>query len=68
MLKNNRELLHVDISFNGFTAEDMTAIGNGLRENNSLLGFHIEGNDAKMDALGFIFPTPNASMTTKNHM
>ena len=27
----NRSLLHVDIGFNGFTPEDMTAIGDGLR-------------------------------------
>jgi len=52
----NRTLVHVDISFNGFSTEDMMAIGDGLRENHSLLGFHIEGNNAKMDTLGFILP------------
>ena len=52
----NLTLLHVDISFNGFSAEDMIAIGDGLRENHSLFGCHIEGNNARMDALGFVYP------------
>ena len=52
----NRTLLHCDISFNGFAPEDMTAIGDGLRENHTLLGCHIEGNSAKMDGLGFVCP------------
>ena len=50
----NRTLIHADISFNGFSAEDMMAIGDGLRENHTLLGLHVEGNYAKMDSLGFI--------------
>lgn len=52
----NMTLLHLDISFNGFTAEDMTVIGDGLRENHSLFGCHVGGNNAKMDSLGFINP------------
>ena len=52
----NFTLLHADISFNGFTGEDMMAIGDGLRENHNLLGCHVEGNHAKIDQLGFLVP------------
>ena len=55
----NHTLLHVDVSFNGFSAEDMVAVGDGLRENHTILGCHIEGNSAKMDALGFVNPILN---------
>ena len=51
---HNRTLMHVDISFNAFSAEDMLTIGDGLRENHTILGCHVEGNGAKIDALGFI--------------
>lgn len=52
----NYNLLHLDISFNGFSAEDMMVISDGLRENHTLIGCHIEGNNAKMDSLGFVHP------------
>lgn len=32
-LRKNNSLIHVDLSHNGFVAEDMQAIGDGLREN-----------------------------------
>lgn len=63
----NMTLLHCDISFNGFAPEDMTAIGDGLRENHTLLGCHIEGNSAKMDSLGFVSPVLNAKATKQVH-
>ena len=47
-------MMHVDISFSGFTAEDMIAIGDGLRQNHTILGLHVQGNNAKLDTLGFI--------------
>lgn len=55
-LMKNFTLMHLDISFNGFTAEDMTALSDGLRENHTLLGCHVEGNNARIDALGFLNP------------
>ena len=61
----NSTLLHVDISFNGYNGEDMTAIGDGLRENHSLLGCHIEGNSAKMDGLGFVCPKLSSKLAKK---
>ena len=55
-LMKNFTLLHLDISFNGFSDHDMIALGDGLRENHSLLGCHVEGNNCKLDTLGFIVP------------
>lgn len=37
----------------------MIAIGDGLRENHTLLGCHVEGNNCRMDSLGFIVPILN---------
>ena len=54
LLMTNFTLLHLDISFNSFSSEDMMVIGDGLRENHILLGCHVEGNNAKMDGLGFL--------------
>ena len=34
----------------------MLVIGDGLRENHTLLGFHTEGNNATIDSLGFVQP------------
>ena len=53
---NNYSLMHVDISNNGFCSEDIQTIGDGLRQNHQILGFHTEGNHATMDALGFVNP------------
>ena len=52
----NFTLMHLDMSFNGFTSEDMIALGDGLRENHTLLGCHVDGNNARIDALGFLTP------------
>ena len=59
-LRRNRSLVHFDMSYNQFSTEDMLAIGDGLRENHTLLGFHTEGNSATVDSLGFVIPSINA--------
>lgn len=62
----NLTLLHVDISFNGFSAEDMIVIGDGLRENHSMLGCHVEGNSCRMDSMGFVAPILSNKKTKQN--
>jgi hypothetical protein len=52
-VQRNRSLLHLDISHNGFTKVDMETIGDGLRENHTLLGLHALGV-ARTDHNGFI--------------
>ena len=42
------------MSFNKIGTEDTKAIGNGLKTNNSMFGFHFRGNSGKVDSLGFL--------------
>lgn len=70
-LMKNFTLLHLDISFNSFSDQDMIAIGDGLRENHTLLGCHVEGNSSKLDSLGFIVPiisNKKSSVTNKTRL
>jgi len=53
----NINLLHLDLSYNHFGQNDIKAIGDGLKENHTLLGIHMQGNRAKVDLLGFVEPS-----------
>jgi hypothetical protein len=46
---------HVDISYNSLNFKDMKPIEEGLKENHSLWGIHVIGNDAEIDSEGFVF-------------
>lgn len=52
----NRSLLHLDLSHNGFDARELEIMKGGLEDNHILLGLHLEGNEGSIDALGFIQP------------
>jgi len=52
--QNNKTLLHLDISHNGFDSEEVKILAEGLLENQTILGVHMEGNEGKTDALGFV--------------
>lgn len=56
VLASNDKLFHLDISYNAIGTEDCAIIANGLRYNTSLFGFHVSGNEAFLDELGFIMP------------
>jgi len=62
MLAKNEKLLHLDISFNGFKAPDMEIIGEGLKENRTLLGLHVIGNEGNVDSLGFVHASKEGDM------
>lgn len=49
-------LFHVDISYNGFIADDCAIIAAGLKDNHTLFGIHLTGNEATVDDLGFVVP------------
>jgi len=53
----NINLLHLDLSYNHFGQNDIKAIGDGLKENHTLLGIHMQGNRANVDLLGFVEPS-----------
>ena len=52
--KGNKSLVHVDISHNNLSWGQMEIIGEGLRSNHTIRGLHVKGNQAELDALGFI--------------
>eukprot|EP00930_Biecheleria_cincta_P022335 TRINITY_DN16310_c0_g8_i1.p1 TRINITY_DN16310_c0_g8~~TRINITY_DN16310_c0_g8_i1.p1 ORF type:complete len:1606 (+),score=285.74 TRINITY_DN16310_c0_g8_i1:302-4819(+) len=49
-------LFHLDLSYNGFDAEDCATMAAGLALNHTLFGLHLVGNEAAMDDSGFIVP------------
>eukprot|EP00439_Symbiodinium_sp_Y106_P081675 s107_g20.t2 len=51
-----KTLFHLDLSYNGFDAEDCGILAAGLAKNQTLFGLHLVGNEATMDDLGFIIP------------
>ena len=52
----NNELKHLDISFNRFNFEEITIIAEKLKANHSILGIHVQGNQAKYDHKGYLHP------------
>ena len=56
LLSDNATLTHVDLSQNQLSAYDCGRIGEGLKNNHSLLGLHITGNGGKIDAYGQLMP------------
>ena len=49
-------LIHVNISHNNLPYIDCELISEGAKNNNNILGFHVDGNEMKIDQLGFITP------------
>ncbi len=43
-------LIHVDFSNNDFSAAEIEVIAEGLKENHTILGIHMLGNEAMTDA------------------
>jgi hypothetical protein len=53
-LERNETLLHLDLSQNNFTTCQLEVIAEGLKENHSILGLHMEGNNCSVDPRGFV--------------
>eukprot|EP00931_Biecheleriopsis_adriatica_P052251 TRINITY_DN30378_c0_g1_i2.p1 TRINITY_DN30378_c0_g1~~TRINITY_DN30378_c0_g1_i2.p1 ORF type:complete len:1630 (+),score=356.30 TRINITY_DN30378_c0_g1_i2:150-5039(+) len=53
-------LFHLDLSYNGFDAEDCGLMATGLTNNHTLFGLHLVGNEATVDELGFVAPLPSS--------
>ena len=62
----NTELLHLDISYNNINVLDATAISENIKDNHTILGIHVDGNDMWVDELGFVFPIEKAKYK-QNH-
>jgi hypothetical protein len=53
-LKENKSLIHVDISHNTMSKIDVEIIAEGLKENHNILGIHMAGNSGHVDNQGFV--------------
>jgi len=53
-LKNNYNLVHLDLSYNPFSYEDSVLISEALKNNKTLLGFHFIGIFGHVDNRGFL--------------
>ena len=51
---NNGYLRHVDISYNSLNAEECEILAKDIKENHSLWGLHMIGNDCMVDSFGYI--------------
>ena len=56
MFKDNKILVHIDISYCGFNMDDILIMNEGLIENHTIWGIHSIGNAGKTDQLGFLVP------------
>ena len=50
------ELIHLDISYNNINFVDSSAISENIKDNHTILGIHVDGNDMWVDELGFVHP------------
>jgi hypothetical protein len=50
MFKENKTLLHVDLSHNNFKKVDCEIIEEGLKENHTLFGIHMIGNEVNTNS------------------
>ena len=67
-LTKNDTLLHLDLSQNQLDAQDCAIIGVGLRENHSLLGLHMTGNQGSVDSYGNLAPDANPWPRESGHV
>lgn len=66
MFRENRSLIHLDLSHNNLSRDDCDLMAEGLKENHTLLGFHMIGNDVDVNSLGFF--TDNCSDPSSAHI
>jgi len=56
LLKETNRLVHLDLSYNHFNASHCAILAQGVYNNHTLWGLHIDGNAGTLDADGFIRP------------
>ena len=71
MLRENKQIVHIDLSNNNFDLEESIKISQALQVNNSIFGFHFAGNYGYVDDLGRLIVDENSnkqqSKEIKNH-
>ncbi len=61
----NKNIIHLDLSYNFFDARELSEINEGLNKNHTILGLHIDGNEGWIDSLGFIHPLDENGLISK---
>ena len=61
--EKNLSLIHLDISHNNLSKIDCEYLSKEIKDNHSILGIHVDGNEMYIDALGFLHPL---DLDTKN--
>jgi hypothetical protein len=59
-LAANSVLKHCDLRHNNMSASECAIVALGLEQNHTLLGLHVAGNSAVLDARGFMLPATRA--------
>jgi len=54
MFLENKTIIHLDLSHNGFKKAEIDIMGVGLKENHTILGLHMLGNEITTNSLGFV--------------
>ncbi len=54
MFKENKTLIHMDLSHNGFKKTEIDVMSEGLKANHTILGLHMLGNDLSTNSQGFL--------------
>jgi hypothetical protein len=54
--RENKSLIHVDLSHNNIPKLDVEIIADGLKDNHSIYGLHMSGNQGYVDNQGFVIP------------
>ena len=60
-------LKHIDISYNQINHLECFKLGTLIKENHSLLGLHMNGNEAFLDPFGFIHSIYNDFKEIEEH-
>ena len=66
-LKSHKNLQHLDMSFNYLVKSECLAVAEGLKENKTLLGIHMLGNECTVDSKGFVIEVCGAPRVEQGH-
>jgi len=62
----NTTLAHLDLSHNNITAKELNELGNNTKDNHTLIGLHLTGNEASIDGAGYINTFSSVTMITSH--
>ena len=63
--EKNLKIIHIDISHNNLNNIDCKFLSGEIKDNHSILGLHVDGNEMEIDSLGFIAPLDNTNKNSR---